>query len=153
MQVGAVAGLAVVLPEQVHRADQPVLVRRHDPHGPAIRPRPRTPGPADQRDVVEVDDVGVGRVEHLAQGSALKKGGPVTWVASGERMPKPLSSGWTCRPGGGVYGRERMVAADRVERVDAVEDVDLMPAAAERLAEPIDVGGVPAEAVGRRRTS
>ena len=44
-QFGAVAGLAVVFPEQVHRADQPVLVRRHDPHGPAIGPSPRTPGP------------------------------------------------------------------------------------------------------------
>ena len=34
--------------------------------------------------------------------SALKWGWPVTCVASGERMPRPLSSRWTCRPGGGV---------------------------------------------------
>src|SRR5207245_1375820 len=36
----------------------------------------------------------------------------------------------------------------RVEGVDAVVDVDFMTAAAERLAEAIDIGGIPAEAVG-----
>ena len=42
---------------------------------------------------------------------------------------------------------QRMIAPHRVEGVDAVEDVDLVSAAAERLAQPIDVGGVAAEAV------
>ena len=52
-----------------------------------------------------------------------------------------------CRPGGGVYGRSGWSAAHGVEGVDAVEDMDLVAAAAERLAQAIDVGGVAAEAV------
>jgi hypothetical protein len=40
-----------------------------------------------------------------------------------------------------------VIAADRVEGVDAIENVDLVPAPSERLAEPVDVGGVAAEAV------
>src|SRR5262245_49446201 len=43
---------------------------------------------------------------------------------------------------------QRMAAAHGVEGIDAVIDVDLVTAAAERLAEPIDIGGVAAEAVG-----
>ena len=50
-----VAGVAAVLPQRVRRADQPMIVKRHDP-------RPRLPhaqhaGPAHQRDVVEMEDV------------------------------------------------------------------------------------------------
>ena len=41
-----------------------------------------------------------------------------------------------------------MVALDRVEGVDAVEDVDLVPPAAQGPREPVDVGRVAAEAVG-----
>ncbi len=42
---------------------------------------------------------------------------------------------------------ERVVAAHGVKGIHAVVDVDLMPAAAKCLAEPIDVGGIAAEAV------
>ena len=62
-QVGALAGPLVVLPEQVHRADQPVLMRRHDPRGATIGPQPQDPRAAHQRDVVKMDDVGLGIIE------------------------------------------------------------------------------------------
>ena len=48
------ARLPVVLPEHVHRADEPVLVRRVELHAAA---KLEHAGTADQRDVVEVDDV------------------------------------------------------------------------------------------------
>ena len=98
-----VAGLAIVFPEQVHRADQPVLVRRHDPHGPPVRPQAQDTRPAHERDVVKMHDVG--RRDHRAPRSSsldLKRGRPVACVASGERMPNRLLRGWRCRPGGGV---------------------------------------------------
>ena len=46
-----------------------------------------------------------------------------------------------------MYCRRGWLAAHGVEGIDAVEDVDLMAATAERLAEPVHVGGVAAEAV------
>ncbi len=45
-QLGDSQTLSIVLPEQVHGADQPVFVSRHDPRGAAIGPETlRTPGP------------------------------------------------------------------------------------------------------------
>ncbi len=66
----SIAALLAVLPEQVHRTDQPVLVRRHDPGGTAAKVEDaRSP---DQRNIVEMDDVGLDRVELLLRASALK---------------------------------------------------------------------------------
>ena len=53
-----------------------------------------------------------------------------------------------CKPGGGVERAQRVAAAHGVEGVDTVVDMHLMAAAAKRVAQPIDVGRVPTEAVG-----
>ena len=42
---------------------------------------------------------------------------------------------------------QRMVAAHGVERIDAIVDMNLVPAPAKRLAQPIDVSGVATETV------
>ena len=98
--VGAVAGLLAVLPEQVHRADQPVLVRGHQ--ADRLLAQVEHARPADERDVVEMDDVHVDRVERLAEHLRLeiRPAGHLR-AASGESTPNGLLSGWTCNPGGG----------------------------------------------------
>ena len=69
-----VAGFVVVFPEQMHRADEPVLVGRHHPHR---RPtHVQYTWAADERDVVKMDDVGIDRVELLAKGVGLEVGAP-----------------------------------------------------------------------------
>ena len=59
----AVALLAIVLPEQVHRADQPVLMHCHDPDGPPIGSQPKDARTPNQRDVVKVHDVSVRAIQ------------------------------------------------------------------------------------------
>ena len=117
--------LAVVLPEQVHRADQPVLVRGHDPDGMA------RPGPA-RRARRRARCCGSGRrrssgVEHSPQGLGLEErpaGG-----LGGHRREDAEAALQRVE----VHARRRLVraqrvpAADGVEGVDAVGDVDLMP--------------------------
>ncbi len=77
----------------------------------------------------------------------LNKGRPVAWVASGERMPNRLFERVEVQPRRRRVRPQRMAAAHGVEGVDAVVDMDLVAAPAKRLAEPLDVGGVAAEAV------
>ena len=77
----------------------------------------------------------------------LKKGRPVACVASGERMPNGLFEGMKVQARRRRVVPQRMAAAHGVEGVDAVVDVNLVAAPAKRLAEPIDVGGIAAEAV------
>jgi hypothetical protein len=77
-----------------------VLVRGHQPHGPAAQAQHA--GPADQGDVVEVDDVGVDRVERRAQRLGLEDGAAGDLGGQGREDPRPLSRRWTCKPGGGV---------------------------------------------------
>ena len=69
-QFGAVAGFRSYFQSrcigQISQCSCAVMIRT----ARRFVPRPRTPGPADQRDVVEVDHVGVDGVEGLAQGLA-----------------------------------------------------------------------------------
>ena len=144
--VGAVAGLPVVLPEQVHRADQPVLVRRHQADRRAAELEHA--GAADERDVVEVDDVGVDGVEGLAEGLGLEERPAGHLRGQRREHAEPRLERVDVQPPRRCVGAERVVAADGVECVHAMEDVDLMPAAHEGPRQAIDVSGVAAEAVG-----
>ena len=64
----AVTWLAIVLPEQVHRADQPVLMCSHDSDGPPIGSQSEDARTSDERDIVKVHDVGVVTIQTAPQG-------------------------------------------------------------------------------------
>ena len=126
--VGLVTGFPVVFPEQVHRADQPVLVRCHDPDGfPAHLQDTRA---ADERDVVEVDHVDVDGVEGGAQRVGLEEGSSRDLGGERRQDPERTLQRVDVQARGRVVRSQRVLAADRVEGVDAVEDVDLVPSAA-----------------------
>ena len=98
-------------------------------------PSPSTPGPPTSEMLWKcTTSVSGSSSTCLRSASALNKGTPVACVASGERMPKPALE----RDGGAAPAAactaQRMVAAHGVEGVDAVIDVDLVAAPAERLA-------------------
>ena len=88
--IGRVARHAVVLPEQVHRTDQPVLVRRHDPRGPAVGAQAQDARAADQRNIVKVNDVGRRIIEHFLEHVRLE-------VAASRSPASPAATG--CRTG------------------------------------------------------
>ena len=67
------ARLAVVAEEHVHRADEPVLVRRVQLHP---FPVAQDACPAGERDVVEVDDVEALRSEDLVELPGIEGGPP-----------------------------------------------------------------------------
>src|SRR5262249_57184300 len=55
--------------------------------------------------------------------------------------------GWTGRRGGGLRGRGGVAVSRCIDRVAAMEAWALMAPPAKCMAEPLDVGGVSAEAV------
>ena len=106
MQLGPSQGLRSYFQSrcigQISQCSCAVMIR----DGPAIGPQPEDAGPADQRDVVEVDDVGVGRVETVSQSAGDLKGAgrsPGWPAARGCRSRSPADGG--ASPGGGVYSR------------------------------------------------
>jgi hypothetical protein len=97
---------------------------------------------------MEVNDVGVDGVESLAKRLGLEKGLAShlrgQWRDDADARLKRMDM--QARRGG--VGSERMVATDGIEGINAMEDVDLVPAADESPRQAIDVSGVSAEAMG-----
>ena len=142
---GFVARLLVVLPEQVHRADEPVLVRRHDPD--RLPAHLQDAGTADERDVVKMNDVDVERIKRRAEFLGLEEG--ATGHLGGQRREdsERTFERVNVQTGRRVIGAEWVVAPDRVEGINAVKDVDLVPPAAERPRQAVDVSGVATKAM------
>lgn len=104
--------------------------------------------PTDQRDVVEVHNVDVESVQGFTEDLRLEI--RLAGHLGGQRREDPESAfqGMNVESWRRIVRAEWMISPDRVEGVDAVEDVDLVASSAEGPREPVDVSRIAAEAMG-----
>ncbi len=142
------ARLAVELPEDVHRADEPVLVRRHQANGGRrLCAEGQQLGAPGERDVVEVDDVEASLLEQPPdRGSLRPEPSRLVRPERGEQA-EPAVQRVDRDAGRRLEGTQRVTAAHGLERVGAVHDVDLVTAACKRTHEAVDEDRVAAEAL------
>jgi hypothetical protein len=107
--------------------------------------------PAHERDVVEVDDVCIDSVNHLPQRLGFEVGAPGQLGrqrrehAEAALQPVHVQSGWR------RVWSQRVPSADGVERVSAMEDVNLVAPPQQGPRKAINICGVAPEAVGAKK--
>ncbi len=139
-----IAQLAVVAPEHMGRADQPMLVRLVDLQARAQRQHAR---PAHQRDVVVPDDVVMPVLHDLRDPAAVDQVAPGLLRHEVGQHPVPAA-----QPDGAhavILGRPGRHAAQRQVRVLVMHHGHVMAARGQRPRHPLHAHRVAAKGIGR----
>lgn len=143
--VGPGTGFPVVLPEDVGGAEEPVFVEGVEGEGsPTHRDGA---GAADEREIVEVDDV-EGAGQDGVKGGMFEAGAAELLGEQGGEWTEPAVEAVNGNAGRGGFGGVRAGAVEAVG-VFAVDDFDFVAAAGQGAGQTLHENRVAAEVVGR----
>ncbi len=146
---GFVADALVVLPQHMHRANQPMFVRGVELDVIAVVRLQPQHARAEQRDIVIVNDVELLAVEDLENLAGLRP-----WVSRllrDQRRQDPQPAAQAVHGDVGMVNERRLRLAfrQRPVAIDAMNDIDFVTPPRQRVRQPRDKDGVAAEAIRR----
>src|SRR5579862_8209472 len=106
---------------------------------------------AEQRDIVKMDYVGPALPHDRVERGALQIGTSGLMRQQRRQESVPAAQTVDGNPRRIIRDRIRSGGTERLVRIDAMNDVDLMAPTGERLGETIDIDAVAAERVGRKK--